>query len=336
MKKMQNVVYVLSRGKKLSVKNGCICISDEDGKYVTIPVHNIESVVCFGEMSITTPFMGFCSENNVSISFLTENGLYYGSFYGCQKGNVFLRTNQYKVFENERLSLKIACSIIDTKLKNSVRVIEKSDVRNSRTEKAVLKISEIRKHICEVKDKEELRGFEGVAAALYFSVFDDMISTDDFRMKFEKRTRRPPENNVNSLLSFVYTLLENDVRAAVESTGLDSQAGFLHTMDYGKHSLILDMMEEYRAPLCDRFVLGLINRRQIKPEDFIRTDGRIFLTDEAKRKVINLWQDRKSAEIYHNVLDEKINVGLIPFAQARLMSSYLRGNMSEYIPFNWR
>lgn len=334
MKKMQNVLYVMSKGSKLSVKNQSICVTGKE--VVTIPVHNIESIVCFGNMSITTPFIGFCSENNVKLSFLSEYGGYYGSFYGKQKGSVFLRTEQYRMFDDKEVCLNISKSIINTKIRNSIRVLGKSLSCSKVIKDAISDMSVMKNEISDVDNIDTLRGIEGIAAARYFSAFDEMINTDNSLMKFEKRTKRPPENNINALLSFVYTLLETDVTSAVECTGLDVQVGVMHTKDYGKPSLVLDMMEEYRAPLCDRFVIALVNRKQIRSDDFIRNDEGIWLTSEARKKVVVNWQERKQQQIFHTGIEKKINIGLIPYAQAQIMSACIRNKTPEYKPFLWR
>lgn len=335
MRKLKNVLYVTTAGSSLSVKNRSICIENENGSR-TVPVHNVESVVCFGDMTVTTPFMHFCSMNNVKLVFLSCYGKYYGAFYGGQTGNVFLRREQYMRFGKPEKCLCVAKEIISAKIKNSVRVLQKNVSDNAKVKSVCDDLGEILKRVSEVSDIEKLRGLEGIAAEKYFSVFDEMILCDDSEMKFVRRSRRPAENNVNALLSFVYTLLKTDVTAAVESVGLDIQVGVMHTMDYGKPSLVLDMMEEYRAPLCDRFVISLINRRQIVKDDFEIKEGMITLTADARKKVITEWQNRKQNEVENEEVGEKIQTGLIPFVQASVMSEYLRGEREFYRAYLWR
>jgi len=335
MKILKNVLYITSPGCTLSVKNRSICVTTKEESR-TVPVHNIGEIICFGDMTVTTPFMNFCALNDVKLVFLSCYGKYYGAFYGMQKGNVFLRKAQYKYFDDNEKALEISKSIIDSKLRNSARVIKKSVPDNQNALVKAAEIENIRDQIMEAESIEELRGYEGIAAEKYFSVFDEMIVEKDPEMVFERRTKRPPENNVNSLLSFVYTLLKTDITAAVESAGMDIQVGVMHTLDYAKPSLVLDLMEELRSPLCDRFVLNLINRKQITGQDFVREDGMIVITAEGKKKIISEWQKKKKEEIYHSEVNEKIEIGLIPYVQVKILSEYLREETEKYKPFIWR
>ncbi|MBR6835885.1 MAG: CRISPR-associated endonuclease Cas1 [Oscillospiraceae bacterium] len=336
MKKLKNVLYVTSPGCTLSVKNRSICVTTDEGSQ-TVPVHNLESVVCFGDMKVSTPFMQFCSNNGVKLVFLSCYGRYYGTFNGLQTGSVFLRREQYKRFDDPDIRMNIAGDIISAKIRNSVRVLMKNTHSNNRVKTVIEEMMELHDRIKFVSDIDALRGIEGAAAEKYFSVFDEMIDADDDCMKFVRRSRRPVENNVNALLSYCYTLLKTDITAAAESVGLDIQVGVMHTLDYGKPSLVLDMMEEFRAPLCDRFVLSLINRKQVTKDDFTKDDdGNIILSDKCRRTVISEWQTRKKTEVYVEEVNEKIEIGLIPFVQAMMISEYLRNERESYRPFIWR
>ncbi len=335
MRKLKNVLYVTTLGSHLSVKNKSICVTNEEISR-TVPVHNIETVICFGNMTVTTQFMNFCAENDVKIVFLSEYGRYFGSFYGAQKGNVFLRLEQYKRFTDNSISVNCAREIVGAKIKNSIRVLRKSAPDSEKVKAVSVEMEEMLKELPGVTSTESLLGYEGISAEKYFSVFDEMILTDDKDMKFVRRSRRPPENNVNALLSYVYTLLQSEVASAVESCGLDPQVGVLHALNYAKLSLVYDMMEEYRAALCDRFVLSLINMNQIRSEDFEKKDGMILLTRKGRNTVISEWQKRKQDEIFIKKYDTSVPIGLIPFLQAQLMSEYLRDEAEKYTAFVWR
>ena len=341
MRKMQNVLYVMSHGSKLSVKNKSVCVTYNSNETHTIPVHNIETIVCFGNLTLTSAFMDFCAYNGVKLCLLSESGRYCGAFYGHQRGNIFLRTNQYRIFDDREISMDISKKIIETKVRNTIRFLGKSTANKSpensfAIRNAIDKISSYKEKIYSVDTPEELRAYEGLAASAYFGAVDNMLVNNDDGMKFEKRTRRPPENNMNALMSFLYTLLEIDVTAALECVGLDIQKGIFHTMNYNKPSLALDIMEEFRVGMCDKIAISMVNKRQLTSENFENDGDMIKLTREARKLVINEWQKRKKRMIYHPVLKEKIPEGLLPFAQAQIMSSYLRGESEEYVPFLWR
>ncbi len=339
MKKLKNVLYVMSENSQLYVKNKSLAVK-VDEKEITIPVHTIESVVCFGNMSFTTPFISFCCENEVTVNFMSQNGRFYGRVVPPVHGNIMLRKNHFKILEDNKKSLSIAKKIIKTKIINSENTLSRFDNRKKDIFLKI-KVESIRKEFDSLKQKveksktaDELRGYEGLAANMYFNLFDDLIKNGE--MKFEKRTKRPPENNFNSLLSFIYTLVTNDMESALESVGLDVQGGFFHTLRSGRPALALDMIEEFRSPLCDRLAIGLINNSQIKEDEFTKTEEGIFLSPEARKVVVDAWQQRKKEEIFHPYFNEKIQIGLLPYAQAQIMAKYIRGDEEEYKPFLWK
>lgn len=340
MKKLKNVLYVMSENAKLHVKNKCIALSTTDGKDITIPAHTIESIVCFGDMSVTTPFISFCCSNEIILNFMSPYGKFYGRVVAPTHGNIVLRRNQFKMIEDESIALFVSRNIIKTKINNSKYTLSRFGNRtnNALIENKIkdicMELDRLKNKIENSKSKDELRGYEGAASALYFSIFDDLVKEDN--MKFEKRTRRPPENRFNALLSFIYTLLTNDMESALETIGLDVQASFLHCLRSGRPALAIDIIEELRSPLGDRMALGLINTHQIKETDFEETEDGIFLTKEARKKVISAWQDRKNEEIFHPYFNEKIKIGLLPYAQAQILAKFIRGDEDEYIPFLWR
>lgn len=340
MKKLGNVLYILTEDSSLFCENETIAVKVGGSERVRIPAHTVKSIICLKNTTITTPFIGFCSRHGISLSFHSENGKFLGRVYGSINGNVLLRKKQYDIM-NTNEALEIARNILIGKFANSRNVLLKS-ARNN-TEKASLalrqsadKISESFKLLENADNIDSMRGIEGSVASIYFSAFDEMLKIDDEKLAFEKRSRRPPENRVNALLSFVYMLLKNDVCSALESVGLDPAAGYLHSLRPGRESLALDIMEELRAPLCDRFVISVINLKEIQAKDFIEIGNEIKLCDNAYRLIIDKWQKRKKEEITHPFIKEKIPIGLIPYCQAMLLARHLRGDLNAYPPFSWR
>lgn len=342
MKKLQNVLYILTPDSYLFCQNEAIGIKIGGEEKARIPSHTIESILCFGNTTVSTPFIAFCGERNIGLSFLSDYGRFYGRIYGPVSGNVLLRKRQYDAINNESFSASIVKSILFAKLANSRMVLMKGareqtdEMKKSNLSKAAEKISNTAALLNEAFDIDSMRGLEGNAASDYFSVFDDMIKLTENGLVFKKRSRHPPENEVNALLSFLYMLLKNDVQSALECVGLDPAAGFLHALRPGRPSLALDLMEELRSPLCDRLALSLINLKQIKAKDFENESGRFILTDKARRTVIDQWQKRKKEEILHPFFEQKIEIGLIPYAGAQLFARVIRGDLDEYPAFHWR
>lgn len=340
MKKLGNVLYILTEGSYLYCQNDTIAVKVGDSEKVRIPAHTVESIICLQNTTVTTPFIGFCSKHGISLSFHTESGRFLGRVYGSTNGNVLLRKKQYDIMDTNE-ALEIVRNILIGKFANSRNVLLKSARNNTEQASFVLRqsadmISESFKLLLNADNVDSMRGIEGSVASIYFSAFDNMLKTEDEKMTFEKRSRRPPENRVNALLSFVYMLLKNDVCSALESVGLDPAAGYLHSLRPGRESLALDIMEELRSPLCDRFVISIVNLKEIQSEDFIQVGSEIKLCDNAHRLIIDKWQKRKKEEITHPFIKEKIPIGLIPYCQAMLLSRHLRGDLNTYPPFFWR
>lgn len=342
MKKLQNVLYILTPNSYLFCQNEAIGIKIGGEEKVRIPSHTIESIVCFGNTTVSTPFIAFCGKRNIGLSFLSDYGKFYGRIYGPVSGNVLLRKRQYELMENQEFRAEIVRSILYTKFANCRMVLLKSardqsdDIKKSNLIKAADKVAATAASLENETNIDSMRGLEGNAASDYFSAFDDMIKSSQNGLIFNKRSRHPPKNEVNALLSFLYILLKNDVQSALECVGLDPAAGFLHALRPGRPSLALDLMEELRSPLCDRLVLSLINLKQIKAEDFEDSSGRFILKDKARRMVIDQWQKRKKEEIFHPFLEQKIVIGLIPYAGAQLFARVIRGDLDEYPAFHWR
>lgn len=342
MKHLSNVLYITSPDAYLSLDGENIVIKKEESTSTRLPLHNLENVVCFNYQGVSPALMGACSERNIGLCFLTPNGRFLARVTGKVRGNVLLRKKQYEVSEKSDQCVPIALSFLFGKIFNSRKVIERGlrdhsmllDVQTLSKASAFLK--QTLNVLVQCKTIGELTAFEGSAAKVYFSVFDQLIlqQRDDFY--FKERSRRPPLDNVNSLLSFLYTLLTNEVASALEGVGLDPYVGFLHTDRPGRPSLALDLMEELRPVFADRLALSLINRKQIVGKGFTKKEsGGILMDDDTRKTVLTAWQERKKEEIVHPYLKERISFGLIPHVQALLLARYLRGDLDAYPPFFW-
>ena len=342
MKKLANVLYVTSPEAYLSLDGENVVIKKDEHTSTRLPLHNLENIVCFNYLGASPALMGACAERNVGLCFLTPNGRFQARITGKVKGNVLLRKKQYAVSEKKSESVAVAASFLLGKIANSRKVLDRA-IRdhamlvNSQAIGAVS--SSLKETLAEIQSCtsiNDLMGFEGSAARLYFGVFDQLIlqQRDDFT--FKERSRRPPLDNINSLLSFLYTLLTNDVASALEGAGLDPYVGFLHQDRPGRPSLALDLMEELRPVLADRLALSLINRKQVTGKGFTKKEsGGILMDDETRKTVISAWQERKKDEIMHPFLKERIPFGLIPHVQAMLLARFLRGDLDAYPPFFW-
>jgi CRISPR-associated protein Cas1 len=287
--------------------------------------------------------MGYCSERNISITFLSPSGQFLATVIGEIKGNVLLRKEQYRTSDNEEKSLKIVRNMIMGKIYNSRWVLERAtrdhfvriDVERIKLQSGYL--YKAFNKIISAESIDQIRGIEGEAASIYFSVFDELILQQKDQFRFEKRNRRPPMDKVNALLSFTYTLLAGMCKSSLETVGLDPYVGFMHKDRAGRISLALDLMEELRAIMADRFVLTLINKKMISPDGFfIKENGAVIMNDDTRKTVISAWQAKKQELILHPYLNEKIEWGMIPYAQSLLLARYLRSDLDEYPPFLWK
>ncbi len=339
MKKHLNTLYITSEDAYVRKERETFVVEINNEKVFQAPIQSIENIVCFGFKALTPQIMAFCAENNVGISYLSEYGKFLARVYGAQQGNVLLRKAQYAISENEFESLKIAKPIIAAKVSNyrnlllrhqrnhpdncSDAVITSVDIMGSRLN-----------NIQNTETLDELRGYEGECANLYFGSLSSLITAQQEDFKFEQRTKRPPLDPANALLSFLYAILANDVRSALETVGLDPQVGFLHQDRPGRPSLALDIMEEFRAYLGDRVMLNLINLKQVTIKDFdIRESGEVRMSDEARKTLLTTYQKKKQEEITHPFLGEKMTIGLLPHIQAQLLARYIRGDIENYPPF---
>ena len=342
MKKLQNVLYVTSPDSFLSLDGENVVIKKEDSSTIRLPLHNLENIVSFGYAGASPALMNACAERDIGLCFLTPNGRFLARVSGKIRGNVLLRKKQYIVSEIEEQSVPIAASFLIGKISNCRKVIQRAvrdhaiSVDVQRISGAAVSLKDCMNEIGNCQSIEMLMGVEGSAAKIYFSVFDQLILQQKDEFFFKERSRRPPMDNVNALLSFLYTLLTNEVASALETVGLDPYVGFLHQDRPGRVSLALDMMEELRPVFVDRLVLSMINRMQINGKGFVRKEsGGVIMTDDLKKQILTAWQDRKKESLIHPYLNEQIMFGLIPHVQAMLLARYLRGDLDAYPPFFW-
>ncbi len=343
MKKHLNTLFVTTQGSYLSKEGETIVVKVDGEVRLQLPIHTIGGVVCFGLVSCSPYLMGFCAEKGVALSFMTENGHFLAKVQGPVSGNVLLRREQYRWADDPKRSADMARAVIIAKLANSRTVMqralrdhsEKIDGKNIR--RVVSSLDNSLEACNREYDLDKLRGIEGDAAAVYFSVFDDLILVQKESFQFKERNRRPPLDNVNCLLSFLYTLLVHDARSALEAVGLDPAVGFLHRDRPGRPSLALDLIEEFRPFLADRLGLWLINLRQVQDKGFKKMEsGAVVMDDDTRKTLITTYQDRKREEILHPFLEEKVTVGLLMHAQALLMARHIGGDMDGYPPFIWK
>lgn len=343
MKKLLNTLYVTSPDRYLSLDGENVVVLQNDNVIGRVPLHNLERIMTFGYTGASPALMGKCSSDGIELVFMSGSGRFLARVEGETNGNVLLRREQYRIADDSVRSLMIARNIIAGKIYNSRHVLERA-VRDHGPKIDIAKfkqkseyLQEAVKQVLSAENSAELRGYEGEAASVYFSVFDDMIFQQKEDFYFNSRNKRPPLDNVNAMLSFAYSLATGMCTSALEAVGLDAYVGFMHTDRPGRRSLALDLVEEFRALICDRFVITLINKRIVNADDFYkREDGAVVLTDDGRRKFLTAWQSRKQDEIKHPFINEKVEWGMLPYVQALLMSRYIRGDLDCYPPFMWK
>lgn len=343
MRKLLNVLYVTSHDAYLSRDGLNVVVRVNNEERGRVPIHLLESIVCFNYLGVSPGLMGLCAEAGVAISFLSEKGKFLARISGPVTGNVLLRREQYRFADNISVSHKIATNFVLGKIINCRTVMQRAVRDHSKTlnvnrlKQAIDELTACIESAIESTDLEHVRGVEGRAANVYFSHFNELILEKDCGFQFEGRSRRPPLDNMNALLSFLYSLLRFDVQSALETVGLDPYVGFLHRDRPGRPSLALDLMEELRPYLADRMALSLVNRKQVTSQGFRKVNnGAVVMTDDTRNIVIKAWQKRKQEQIRHPFLEERIEVGLIPYVQALLLARFIRGDIDGYPPFIWR
>lgn len=340
MRKLLNTLYITNPDAYLSKDGENIVVKVNDEEVGRRPIHILEGIVCFNFTGMSPPLIKLCAENNVTVSFLNQYGTFLGRTQGKVNGNVLLRRTQYRVADDSLKSLEISRNFIIGKITNGRKVINRAIRDHSDVVNEVL-LSDIQikmynsiEKIYSCKNSDELRGIEGEIAKYYFLGINELILQQKEEFYFSERSRRPPLDKFNALLSYAYTLMTHEMQSALETVGLDPYVGFFHTDRPGRVSLALDMIEELRSYIADRFVLNLINRKQICSDDFVvKENGGILMRDEAKNTFLSSWQKKKQEIIEHPFIHEKIEYGLIPYVQASLMARFLRGDIEEYPPF---
>lgn len=340
MRELLNTLYVQTQGAVLHVEHDTVRISLERETKLRLPLIRLSAIVVFGRVTVTPFLIQRCAADGRNLVWLDRNGRFTARVDGPTRGNVLLRRAQHLALSDSRRTLGIARQIVAAKLQNSRQVILRS-ARESSNEQtrstlstAAERIAAILNHLPACRTLDELRGSEGDAARTYFGVFGYHIRADQEQFVMDGRTRRPPRDRVNAVLSFLYALLRAECSAGLESVGLDPQVGFLHALRPGRPALALDLMEELRPVIADRLALTLINRKQLQAEHFdLLPGGAVHLNDDGRKVVLQAYQQRKEEEVSHRMLDQKLPLGLLPYIQARLLARYLRNDLESYPPY---
>lgn len=343
MRHLLNTLYVMTEDAWLSLEGENVVVRSGEQEIGRFPLHGLEGIVSFSYSGASPALMGACAERGIDLSFFRPSGRFLARVSSSVRGNVLLRKTQFRISENAEAALDIGKSMMIGKLYNARWVLERTtrdhglsvDVERLKAASANLKSALFRIEQAECADS--LRGIEGDAAAEYFGVFNELILTNNETFLFHGRSRRPPLDRVNAMLSFAYALLARQCAAALESVGLDPFVGFVHTDRPGRESLALDLMEELRPVFADRFVLACINNRIMTERMFDVTEsGAVLMNEAGRRTFLNAWQKRKKEVLTHPFLKEKLPWGLVPFVQALLLARYLRGDLDAYPPFLWK
>ncbi|OPX44506.1 CRISPR-associated protein Cas4/endonuclease Cas1 fusion [Ruminiclostridium hungatei] len=343
MRKLLNTVYITSPDSYLSLDGENLVVLKGENEAARLPLHNLESIIAFGYTGASPALMGACAKRNISLSFMTQSGKFLSRIVGEVRGNVTLRKAQYRLSDSMAESTKIARNFIFGKIYNGRWVVERATrdypdrLDTDKLKRVSVGLANSLGFVLGSESLDELRGFEGEAATQYFNAFDHLILQQKESFFFHGRNKRPPLDNVNAMLSFVYTLLAHDTAAALETVGLDPYVGFMHRDRPGRISLALDLMEELRCIFADRFVLSLINKRVVNSTGFTqKEDGAVIMEDDTRKNILQAWQSRKQEKITHPFLQEKIEWGLVPYSQAMLLARFIRGDLDEYPPFLWK
>ena len=343
MKQLLNTLFVTSEDVYLSLDGENVVANRDKQAVARYPLHTLQSIVSFSYSGASPALMGACAEKGIGLAFCTPRGRFLARVCGENSGNVLLRRKQYRVADDPEGSCRIARNMIFGKLHNARWSIERTRrdhgmrVDGEALSRASQELQRLLPQVAEVTNADTLRGLEGVGAAAYFGVFDEMILNRKEAFFFHGRNRRPALDRVNAMLSFAYSLLAHDCASALEAVGLDAYVGFLHTDRPGRDSLALDLMEGLRPCMADRFVLTTINNRMLRPEDFqTQSSGAVLLTDDGRRSFLKAWQEKKRETLTHPYLGEKLAWGMIPYVQALLLARHLRGDLDAYPPFLWK
>jgi CRISPR-associated protein Cas1 len=344
MRHIRNTLYITIEDSWVHKDGETITIRKDNKKIGQFPIHHIGEIICMGYgISVSPQLVEHCAKEKVTVTYIDGIGKFLARLQGPVQGNVLLRRAQYRAADNEELTLMLAKCCVSSKIQNQRTVL----LRHLRNHPNSQGSEQIKIALCDMatildslrlcENLESLRGYEGTAAEAYFSVFNYMVllSNNDFR--FEKRSKRPPKDRINAMLSYAYSILALDIRSALEAVGIDPYVGYLHKERPGRPSLALDIMEEFRAPIADRLILKLINMKQVAAKDFeIKPSGEVLMGENARRTFLEEWQKRKRDEIFHPFFEEKLPIGLIYLKQARLLARFFRGDLDYYPAFIWR
>lgn len=343
MKQHLNTLFVTTEGAYLRKDGQAVAVRVEKQTRLRIPLHNLDGIVCFGRVGCSPQLMEACAQANVTISLLSPYGAFRAAVVGFTPGNVLLRRMQYRKSDDEAATRAIAANMVAAKIANCRAVLLRAsrestqDANKQALDTVAQRMAQMIDEARRAPNMDRLRGIEGDAANHYFSVFSRLVNLPGDEFRFGGRSRRPPMDRINALLSFLYSMLAHDARSACEATGLDAAVGFLHRDRPGRPGLALDLMEEFRPFIVDRLVLSLINRRQVTPAGFeISASGAVMMDDKTRRHVLTAYQKRKQDAITHPFLGEKVSVGLMIHLQARLLARHIRGDLDVYPPFLWR
>lgn len=342
MKKHLNTLFVTTQGAYLAKDGETVAVRIEGETVLRVPVHTLDSLVCFGNVGCSPFLMGMCGQRQVGLSFLSENGRFLARVQGPTSGNVLLRREQYRCADNPAFSAAVAGSCVLGKIANCKTVLLRAlrdhgdKINQLALQEAIDRLGAAIRRLQGGLDLDSVRGVEGDAARVYFSAFDHLIIRDKDHFFMSQRSRRPPLDRINCLLSFLYTLVLNDIRSAVEAVGLDPAVGYLHRDRPGRAGLALDLMEEFR-PMADRLAVSLVNLGQMRHDDFTISDsGAVRMTDESRKTLLITYQKRKQEEMVHPFLGEKMTLGLFFHVQSLLFARYLRGELDGYPPVIWK
>lgn len=337
MRKLLNTLYITDENAYLSLEGETIVCKSEAREPLKIPFANLENIVCFSYLGCSPALMGKCSEAGVGLSFFTPHGRFLARVSGSVQGNVYTRVQQLAVFQTRSTELiqnAIAAKLVNTRflLERILRDYPDFPSRDRVSAVSEMLRSQAKEVLCQT-DTEILRGIEGNCAKQYFAIFGSLIRNSNEIFRTFDRSKHPPLDAVNAVLSFLYAMLTNDIASALESVGLDSYIGFFHTLRSGRPSLACDLVEELRH-IAERMTLTLINLRQLDEKDFsVQISGAVYLNDDGRKKVLKAWQERKREVFTHPYLKQKIAYGLLPFVQSNLLAKFVRGEIGEYPPF---
>ena len=339
MFELLNTLYVLTPGASLHLEHDAVRVVIERKTRLRVPLLRLDSIVTFGRVAVSPLLIHRCADDGRAIIFMSGNGRFKARLVGPVRGNVLLRRSQHLALDTQGWPSRIALQFVAAKIQNS-RLVLLRGARDSSGEPAeklrgaAAQLATNLENLRTIEGLDRIRGAEGEAARIYYRAFSWLIHAESAAFPFERRSRRPPRDRTNALLSFLYALVREECASALDGVGLDPQVGYLHALRPGRPALALDLMEELRAPVADRLAATLINRRQLLADGFdISPGGAVLLNDDGRRKVLSAYQEQKKRLVTHKLLQQKVAFGLVPHVQARLLARHLRGDLAHYPPY---